>query len=288
MRRYYIVSGILLILHIIDFAVAAPALVKEKRQAGVDVAPIPEDVTTMLGKRVDELNELLLQLFGVPEDHFAKLEDFAKPESSSAAHPSSSSPPSGPADGWTNVKQPLPSIPEEPSPVSSPDHAPPSPGDDLDKLWLTLFGHSESHFFPKPEESPSPPPSAPTDGWTNVKQPLPSIPEEPSLVPSPDRAPPNPGSLSESGYELMKGGAPGLSGPAALTMSSAEADHDLMGAYALPNPGPSTESDREMMDVPPSSAVPSTNPDRQSMGEDDDSPSGKRRKTEKNWPLMLT
>jgi hypothetical protein len=282
MRRCYIVSGILLILPIIDFAVAAPVLVQEKRQAGVDVAPIPEDATTMLGKRVDELDELLLVLFGVPEDHIAK------PESSSAAHLSSSSPPSGPADGWTNVKQPLPSIPEEPSPVSSPDHAPPSPGDDLDEPWLTLFGPSESHFFPKPEESPSPPPSAPTDGWTDVKQPLPSIPEEPSLVPSPDRAPPNPGSLTESGYELMKGGAPGLSGPAALTMSSAEADHDLMGTYALPNPGPSTESDREMMDVPSSSAVPSTNPDRQSMGEDDDSPSGKRRKTEKNWPLMLT
>jgi hypothetical protein len=122
MRRYYIVSGILLILPIIDFAVAAPVLVQEKRQAGVDVVHIPEDAITMLGKRGDELNELWLKLFGHPEDHFAK------PEESSAARPSSSSPPSGPADGWTDVKQPLPSIPEEPSPVSSPDHAPPSPG----------------------------------------------------------------------------------------------------------------------------------------------------------------
>jgi hypothetical protein len=155
------------------------------------------------------LNELWLHIFGDPGDHFAK------PESSSPARPPSSLPPSGPADGWTDVKQPLPSIPEEPSPVSSPDHAPPSPG-----------------------------------------------------------------SLTESGYdsELIKGVAPpGPSDQASSTMSSA--DHELMGAHALPNPGPSTESDHEMMDVPLSSPVSSTNPDSQSM--DADSPSGKRRKTEK-------
>jgi hypothetical protein len=56
-------------------------------------------------------------------------------------------------------------------------------------------------------------------------------------------------------------------------------DHELMGAHALLNPGMSTEADHEMMDVPLSSPVSSTNPDRQSMGAD--APSGKRRKTEK-------
>jgi hypothetical protein len=72
MRRYYIVSGILLILPIINFAVAAPVLVQEKRQAVVDVAHIPKDVITMLGKRGDSetFEELLLKLFGVPEDHY--------------------------------------------------------------------------------------------------------------------------------------------------------------------------------------------------------------------------
>ena len=344
MRRYYIVSGILLTLPIISFAVAAPVLVQEKHQAVVDVVHIPEDVITMLGKRGDELDELLLTFIGVPEDHFPKPEsssaarpslssppsapagstdvkqslpsipeepppvsspdhappssdvldelwlhifgdpgdDFAKPESSSAARPSSSSLPSGPADGWTDVKQPLPSIPEEPPPVSSPDHAPLS-SDVLDELWLHIFGDPGAHFV-KPESSSatrpssSSLPSGPADGWTDVKQPLPPIPEEPSPVSSPDHAPPSPGSLTESGNELMKGDAPpGPSGPASSIMSSA--DHELMGADALPNPGPSTDSNPEMMDVPPvSSPVSSTNPDRQSMGVD--SPSGKRRKME--------
>jgi hypothetical protein len=184
MRRYYAVSGILLILPIIDFALAAPVLVPEKRQKGTGVNVVhTEDATTMLGKRGDELNELWLKLFGDSEDHFAK------PEESSAARPSSSSPPSGPADGWTDITQPLPSIPEEPSPVSSPDR---------------------------------------------------------------DHTPPQPGSLTESGYESMDWDAlPGPWGPASST-----ANHGLVGAHALPNPGPSTEPDHEMMDVspPPGSA----------------------------------
>jgi hypothetical protein len=146
MRRYYVVSGILLVLPIIDFAVTAPVLVQEKRQASVDAI-------TMLGKRGDELNWLRLTKYF--ENYFPK------PEESSAARPSSSSPPSGPADGWTDITQPQPSIPEEPSPVSSPDR---------------------------------------------------------------DHAPPKPGSLTETGYESMKGDAP--PGP------STESDHDLTGVHA--------------------------------------------------------
>ena len=42
----------------------------------------------------------------------------------------------------------------------------------------------------------------------------------------------------------MKGDVP----PGPSTMSSA--DHGLMGAQALPNPGLSIESDHEMMDMP--------------------------------------
>ena len=76
MRRYYIISGILLI---IDLAVAAPVLVQEKRQADVDVVHIPEDAITMLGKRGDELDKLWLKLFKHPENYF-----FEKPEASSA------------------------------------------------------------------------------------------------------------------------------------------------------------------------------------------------------------
>ncbi|KAN0123263.1 hypothetical protein V8E52_003216 [Russula decolorans] len=61
MRRYDIVSGILLILSIIDFALAAPVLVQEKRQASVDVVHIPKDVITVLGKRGSEEVEKLMR-----------------------------------------------------------------------------------------------------------------------------------------------------------------------------------------------------------------------------------
>ena len=77
--RLYIVSGILLIVPIVDFALGAPVLVQKKSQAGVDVVHIPEGATTMLGKRGDDLNKLFFMF----EDHFAK------PEESSAVGPSS-------------------------------------------------------------------------------------------------------------------------------------------------------------------------------------------------------
>jgi hypothetical protein len=49
MRRYDIFSGILLILSIIDFALAAPVLVQEKRRAGLDVVHMPKNVIPALG-----------------------------------------------------------------------------------------------------------------------------------------------------------------------------------------------------------------------------------------------
>ena len=51
MRRYNIVSRIILIITVITFALAAPVLVQEKHQAGVDVVHVPGDVITVLGKR---------------------------------------------------------------------------------------------------------------------------------------------------------------------------------------------------------------------------------------------
>jgi len=47
----------------IDFAVTAPVLVPEKRQAGADVAHTPEDTTTMLGKRGGAEDAELYNLF---------------------------------------------------------------------------------------------------------------------------------------------------------------------------------------------------------------------------------
>jgi hypothetical protein len=99
MRRYSIVSGILLILSIIDFALAAPVLVQEKRQERVDVVHIPKDVIIALEKRWEEdlekLGEEYLKTGGKPVE------------------PSSSAP-SGPDPGSTNVVQP-----PAPNPASS-------------------------------------------------------------------------------------------------------------------------------------------------------------------------
>jgi hypothetical protein len=99
MRRYDIVSGILLILSIIDFALAAPVLVQEKRQACVDVVHIPRAVITVLGKRgpgdedLDKLPNLAKEFF----------ETWKNPVESSDAHAPSSSAPPGPDPGSTNV-----------------------------------------------------------------------------------------------------------------------------------------------------------------------------------------
>src|SRR6266576_7365827 len=99
MRRYDIISGILLILSIIDFALAAPVSVEEKRQERVDVVHIPKDVITVLGKRWEEdlekLGEEYLKMGGKPVE-------------------SSSSALSGPDHGSTNVVQP-----PAPNPASS-------------------------------------------------------------------------------------------------------------------------------------------------------------------------
>ena len=51
MRRYNIVFGSLLILFIIDFGLAAPVLVQEKRH---DLVQIPKDVRTLFGKRAGD------------------------------------------------------------------------------------------------------------------------------------------------------------------------------------------------------------------------------------------
>ena len=98
MRRYDIVFGILLILSIIDFALAAPVLTQEKRQADVDALHMPKDVMTVLGKRGDEELARLL-------DQYSKTS--GKPAESSDAHASSSSAAPAPVHGST-MQAPVP------------------------------------------------------------------------------------------------------------------------------------------------------------------------------------
>ena len=63
MPRYNTVFRILLILAVIPFALAAPVLVQEKREACIDKVRIPRDVMTVLGKRVVG-NDLHMLWFG--------------------------------------------------------------------------------------------------------------------------------------------------------------------------------------------------------------------------------
>ena len=105
MRRYDVVSRILLILSIIGFAFAAPVLVQENCQACANMVHIPKDVITVLGKRVEEeeLEKLLEKYIKTGE----------KPvESSSSAPP-------GPDHGSTNVVQAPASNPA--SSIANPD-----------------------------------------------------------------------------------------------------------------------------------------------------------------------
>ena len=96
MRRYDIVSRILLILSIIDFALAAPVLVQEKRQARVDVVQTPRGMITVLQKRGAEELEKLAGVY---------LKTLGKPVDSSEAHGSTNvvqAPAPNPASSTTN------------------------------------------------------------------------------------------------------------------------------------------------------------------------------------------
>ena len=89
MRGRDIFVGILLILSTIDFALAAPVLVQEKREEGATMTDAPEGVTTtILGKRWNqELEKLGEEYFKVPE----KSIDSSSTHSSSSTAPSTSS-----------------------------------------------------------------------------------------------------------------------------------------------------------------------------------------------------
>jgi hypothetical protein len=104
MRRYDVVSGILLILSIIDFALAAPVLVQEKRQACADVVDITKDVIPVLGKRGSGDIERLVK------DFFNTKVRWVRPiESSSSALP-------GPDHGSTSTSSSGSSLQGDPWP----------------------------------------------------------------------------------------------------------------------------------------------------------------------------
>ena len=127
--------GILLILSIINFALAVPVLVHEERQPPVDVVYIQEDARTVLRKRTweDDLAKVVEKLSKILEEPI---------ESSPDTHASLSSAPPEPDHGSTNVGQAPP--PNPASSTTNPDSLmkPPSlslaksmPGDRFKYPW---------------------------------------------------------------------------------------------------------------------------------------------------------
>jgi hypothetical protein len=123
MRRYNIVraSRILLILTVITFALAAPAPVQNKRRAYVDMVHVPEDVITVLRKRMDEEFEM-----------WRLYEEVLKDQDPPAIH-LPNLPPANPAK-VLEVHAPPPNVqvpPPNPSEVHVPevDAPPPGPAD---------------------------------------------------------------------------------------------------------------------------------------------------------------
>ena len=152
MRRYYIVTGILLILSIIDFDFALAAPVQGKHQARVDVVHMSKDLTTVLEKRWDEGLEKL------GEEYFKMSR---KPVESSGTHPSSSSASLGPDHGSADVVEPTapnqasstadPSLMESScSPSTSPVQGLSARGNSWGKSCLGLVGDALTHGGPYP------------------------------------------------------------------------------------------------------------------------------------------
>jgi hypothetical protein len=136
MRRYDIVSAIFLILSIIDFALAAPVLVQEKRQACVDVVHRPKDVITVLGKRGDEeLEKLVEDYFNTGEKcRLSRQTSHASIELSAAG-----------ARPWVDERG---AGANEPNPASSTANGP-----GLRLELLDEFGGSTSHWHTRAAET---------------------------------------------------------------------------------------------------------------------------------------
>ncbi|KAF8491697.1 hypothetical protein F5888DRAFT_964567 [Russula emetica] len=199
MRRYNIVSGILLILSMIDFTLAAPVLVQEKRQTFVDaVHVLPKDVITVLGKRGEE---------DMWEEYINILENLESSSSSSLSEPHHEStnvvqPPSRPNSG-SSTANPNPPLVE---PASSsykgydesdwPQYTPTSSGYSSDREFTEAHASALQPNHPRPstdsdsdsDSSTDPgPPDFDWGYWMNPEDP--PRPRPPNLLGSPLKEP---------------------------------------------------------------------------------------------------
>ena len=199
----YKLSGILLIVPIVDFALAVPVLVQEKRQARPDMADIPKYPVTMLGKRgniEEEAGERIETLLPKVENYFGK------PEESSAAEGSSSSAPSEAGQVSTNAPPPNPGPSTRPPYVMNTGLKGPL-SSSMNPKWF----HSDNIILDLHASQP-----IPADSGHRV------VMEEP---PSPTRAS-STGRVSESGVESDDG----LPSPTRLSSTVSESGFDSAGS----------------------------------------------------------
>ena len=228
----YIVCGTLLILLIVDFALAAPVLVQEKRQAYADMAVITTYPIAVLWKRGGLEHEVEIIENYIP---------LFKQEESSDAHASSSSAPQKePKNGWSDDNELLQTIPEGWSPASSPDRA-----SDTQSAQMLAGVHAPLSSTPV----------LPT--WFHPGNEL----SEEAHASPPNTGLSNPSTVSDSDNRLVAEQPP-------LPKESSTVSGSEM-VYPPPSPKESpTVSDFEMVYPPPSGSVPSTDPNSESMSAD--------------------
>jgi hypothetical protein len=283
MRRYDIVSGILLILSIIDFALAAPVLVQEKRQAIIDVVSIvPRDVINVLGKRGpggEELEKLAKEYFVLESPN---------------VHASSSSAPPRPDHGSTNVVQtPAPNLASstanpiplmESSSPSSTASSTLSESDfelsvlyELDELPVPVTGEHAPQQNPKKRPLTDPDPDFDWNYWMNLEDPPPlrpvKLPKESGkdneyqveYVQQPD---PEPSTDSDFGWNHYPVPVSAMHAPPTSAGLPTEPEHEVV---TPPIPGSKKEPEYDVFHGPrpsPGSADPELPSDHQSLGTD--------------------
>jgi hypothetical protein len=265
MRRYDIISGILLILSIIDFALPAPVLVQEKRQERVDVVHIPKDVITVLGRRgrEDELEKLWEGYF----DNLVNLEESGNLESPSS-HSSSSSP-SEPDHGSTNVVQaPAPnplSSTANPDPawdfmpsykddyeLNWPHYTPTSSGYGSDREFMKAHAPQPNHPMPSTDSDSSTNPDLDWDYLMNLEDPPPPRPASPKVFGQAHKYQAGVNRPSTSGY------AP----------SPPEPEHEVVTNQPSPNQGSPKDPKDEVDPGSPPSPDPELHLDHQPLSAD--------------------
>ena len=145
MRLYNIASGILLILPLIDFALAAPVQVEENARASADVVDAPRHEINVLGKRVEvgaEEVEKVAALFESPDKSIGSSDAHVSSSSESATNPGPESSTSNPGHGS-----------EETSSASSTLAKPLSFDQQIDQAWANHYYDSVKNG---PNKAPTP------------------------------------------------------------------------------------------------------------------------------------